>query len=110
MTFLSSLGSLGSSRRFSSYSTIVPALGEAALFLVRELLDLGVFAFDQHLLGLAQALFDLFPLAVFLDHRGKIGVRARELLVARRIAQHFGRRELRGQFFVARLDLVEFFK
>ena len=44
------------------------ALVEAALFFVRQLLHFGVFAFDEHLLGLAQALFDLFPLAIFLDH------------------------------------------
>ena len=33
-----------------------------------------------------------------------------ELLVARGIAEHFGRGELRGHFVVARFDLVEFFK
>ena len=87
ITFLSSLGSLGSSRRFSSYSTFSRrslrwrSSSCASCFISASSLSMSI------CLVLEQALFDLFPLAVLLDHGGQIGMGPSELLVARGIAQ-----------------------
>ena len=58
---------------------------------MRELLHFRVFAFHQHMFGLAQPFFQFFPSTVFLDNLGEIGMRASELLVTRRITEDFRR-------------------
>jgi len=79
-------------------------------FIVRELLHFGIGGLDVNLAGFAEALFDALPLAVFFHHRAQIGVGAGELLVTRGIGEDFRGGELRRHFFVARLDLIQFFK
>ena len=83
---------------------------ELVLLVVGHLLHFRVVRFDQQLLGALQAFLNFLPLAIFGNHLGHFRVRFRELLEARRVIVHFGRRELLGQFFVARFDVIELFK
>ena len=109
ITFFSSFGSFGSSRTFSSRSTV--SLRAASCFSSSSAICFisGSSASSDHLLRAREFLIELLPLAVFFDHLGKLRMPPRELLVIRRIVQNFRRRKLRGHFDVAVFNLIELF-
>ena len=70
---------------------------------------IGVFGFDDHLVGASKILFDLLELAVLGDNCFEFGVLLGELLETRGIADDLGRGEFVGHFLVAGVELIEFF-
>ena len=78
-------------------------------FVVRHLLHFGVVRFGEQLFRFLDALGDLFPLAIFRDDLAQLRMRLRNLLVARRVVMHLGRRKFAVHIFVAGFDLLQFF-
>ena len=109
MMFLSSLGSLGRRRSFSSTLDLFLAGEELFFLFLGHVLHFGVFGFDDHFVGAGKVFFDLLELAVFFDDLLEIGVLLGELLELRRVGNDFGRGELLGHLLVAEVELVELF-
>ena len=105
MTFFSSLGSLGSSRTFSSSSTCADALFEMGQLFLRVGAHVGVGLVGQHGFALGDAAGQVFVLAILLDHRRQFAVRLRGLLVALRVGDDLRRSQSAVQLFVLRFDL-----
>ncbi len=94
MTLLSSLGSLGRRRSFSSCSTDFYARGELLFFFVGHLLHFGIVGFEKHLVRAGEILFDLLEFAVPGDNLFEFGVLLGDLLEARGVGDELRRRKL----------------
>ena len=77
---------------------------------MRHLLHFYVFGFQEELVRAGEVFHDLFVLAMPGDELLEFSVLLGDLLEARGIPHHFRRRELLRHFFVARIELVQFFR
>jgi len=99
----------GEKQEFQFAFDAVATLDELSFLFLRHVPHIRIFGFDDHFVGAREVFFNLLVFAVLANDFLEFGVLLGELLQARGIVHDFGGGKLLGHFFVARVELIEFF-